>query len=331
MPIQKNNRGIQLLKSSAPLMKLLLIFTLIGFLNSISFAAHAEGGNPDPTSATVPSESVDDLLTNNNLRAYSGSTSTWSIASTFNYNGGTIQAPFAEDRPNIANASSTTLKADLDGSISVKYNLNAKHSLLAGFGVRWIAPFSKNGPTNYDGTVYDVMNPYIEYQYIYKWVGIQSVLQVSGTQWTQADQTAIGDAQQLNIDQENAFELGTSGVSLGASIYLQYQWFNKTGAAAGFSDVTTQQSVYILSFSPVVEYQLTEKINLRTWLGLWTYEHYVSESNRLAFSRDTVIQSIGVGISVTRNIFLYPNVQFVPDQMISSATNVGLTATINLD
>lgn len=79
---------------------------------------------------------VDDLLTNNNLRALSGSTSLWSMASQFNYDGGTINTPFSQDRPNIASESATTNKADLDGSISAKYNLNAKNSLMAGVGIR---------------------------------------------------------------------------------------------------------------------------------------------------------------------------------------------------
>jgi hypothetical protein len=290
--------------------------------------AHAE--DKDPATDPKEAESVDDLITNNNLRAYSGSKNKWSLASTFNYNGSTVQTPLAEDRPNIANASSTTNKADLDGSISVKYNLGIKHSLLAGVGVRWIAPFSKNGPSNYNGTVYDVMNPYLEYQYIYKWLGVQSVLQVAGTQWTQADQTVLGYAQQLYVDQENALELGSSGISLGASVYFQYQWFNKTGPGGGFDDVTTQQSLYSVSVSPSVEYQLTDKLNLRMIVSPWTYEHFVVEPNRNAFTRDTVVASVGLGISVTRDIFLYPNIQFVPDNIVPAQTNVGLTATINL-
>ena len=290
-------------------------------------SAHTE--EKDPATEPKEAESVDDLITNNNLRAYSGSKDRWSLASTFNYNGGTIQTPLSEERPNIANASSTTTKADLDGSISAKFNIGVKHSLLAGVGVRWIAPLSKNGPSNYSGTIYDVMNPYLEYQFIYKWLGVQSVLQVAGLQWTQADQTILGYAQQASVDQENAYEIG-GGVSVGASTYFQYQWFNKTGPGGGVDDVTTAQSQYSLSLSPILEYQFTEKLNLRTIVGLWTYEHYVSEHNSNAYIRDTVTASFGLGVSVTRDIFLYPNIQFVPDNIIPAQTNVGLTATINL-
>jgi hypothetical protein len=45
---------------------------------------------------------------------------------------------------------------------------------------------------------------------------------------------------------------------------------------------------------------------------------------------DQIYQSVGVGVSVTRDIFLYPNIQFLPNQIMASETNVGLTATVNV-
>src|SRR5580658_7904513 len=58
-----------------------------------------------PVNAIQNSDEIDELITNNNLRAYSGSKSRWSIASTWNYNGGTIGSPLSQDRPNIADTS----------------------------------------------------------------------------------------------------------------------------------------------------------------------------------------------------------------------------------
>lgn len=284
----------------------------------------------------APAAAVDDLITNNNLRALSGSTSLWSIASQFNYNGGTVLSPLSQDRPNISDASGTTIKSDLDGAISVKYNLDVKNSLMAGIGIRWIAPLTPTGPTNYNGTLFDVMNPYVVYQYIYKWSGIQSVLQVQGMQWTQADQTALGFAQQLNVDQENMYEIGSTGLSVGVSAFVQFQTFNKTGTlgtpgtANYVSNVQDYQSQYSFGLSPELEYQLSEKINLRTLVSPCTFEHYVSQAGVFGFTQDTVYQSVGVGISVTRDVFLYPNVQFLPLQFDLAQTNVGLGATVNL-
>jgi hypothetical protein len=279
-------------------------------------------------------ETPDDVLTNNNLRALSGSASKWSIASQFNYNGGTISDPLSQYRPNISAGSGVTDRADLDGSISVKYNFNARHSLQAGIGIRWIAPLS-GGPTDYAGTTFDVINPYVTYQYLYKWFGIQSVLQATLTQWTQADQTAIGSNQQYNVDQENMFEVPGTNLSIGASTIVQYQTFNKDGAVTLRSgdfipNLHDVQSQYLFTVAPIVEYQLSEKINLRTYVNIWTYEHYISQQGFFAFTRDSIYQSVGVGISVTRDIFLYPNIQFLPTQLQAALTNVGLQATVNV-
>lgn len=289
------------------------------------------GANSVPGAAEV-----DQMITNNELRALSGSTSRFSIASQFNYNGGTIESPLSQDRPDISAASATTTKSDLDGAISVKYNLNPRNALMAGFGIRWIAPTVPGGPSNYKGTVFDAMNPYVQYQYIYKWLGVQSVLQVEGMQWTQADQTAVGYAQQINIDQENMYEIGKTGLSVGASTWVQYQFFNKSGSygtpgsADYVADVTTLQSQYSFGFTPELEYQLNARFNLRTVVSIATFEHYVADPNALSFDQDTIYESVGVGISVTRDIFLYPNIQFLPGQLEASLTNVGLGATINL-
>jgi hypothetical protein len=296
----------------------------------------AAQASPSPTPSSASSKStpgVDDLITNNNLRAYAGSNSDWSIASAFNYQGGTISQPFDQNRPDISNASGTTAKADLDGNISVKYNLNATNSLMAGIGIRWIAPFSST-LVDYDGDRFDFINPYLQYQYVYKWLGIQSVLQFAFLQWTQTDFTALGYGQQLSVDQENIYEIGKTGLSVGASAFAQYQFFNKSGAYGSPSDPTYVpdvgyvQSVYLFGISPEIEYQLTDKINLRTLISGLTFEHYSKGSPTL--QRDSTYQSIGVGFSVTRDIFLYPNIQFLPQDFVSSATNVGLSATINL-
>jgi hypothetical protein len=300
--------------------------------NSMKIPASGSG-----SSNYVPgSEEIDNVLTNKNLRALSGSVSRWSFASQFNYNGGSAQNPMSQDRPNIADASATTIKSDLDGSLWLKYNLNPKDSLMAGFGIRWIAPLEKNGPSNYDGTTFDAINPEVQYQRIYKLSDIQAVLQVSFLQWTQADQTAYGYAQQLCVDQENMYEIEGSGFSLGASIWGLYQTFNKSGSYGSspdsnnyVSDLAAVQSDYGLSFTPILEYEITEKLNFRGTVGLAEYEHYRSQTS-WSFKHDKVVDSLGVGIAFTRDIVVTPSIQFLNDDIRADQTNLSVNSTINL-
>jgi hypothetical protein len=278
---------------------------------------------------TTPGEDVDEVITNNLLRAESGSKSRWSIVSTLTYNGGSISSPFSEDRPNIAKSTGTIDKAYLDGPISIKYNLDSRNSLQVGLGVRWIAPLSSSGPQNYDGSRFDADNPYLTYQYLYKFFGIQAVLQVQGLAYTNANLLSEGYVGQLQFDQENMYEIGETKISVGASTGFGFQAFNKTGPAAGLDDVRTDQADYLFWIEPCLEYAITDKINFRTVSSLWSFEH----TRNLApgtFRQDKVYQSVGVGFSVTRDIYLFPNVQFLPDDIRGDRTNVALNTNINL-
>lgn len=277
-----------------------------------------------PKNKVEGSESADDILTNNNLRAMSGSTSKWSIASSFTYDGGTVASPFAESRPNIAGASATSTDTDVNGLLNIKYNINKQNALLLGFGIRKMAPFVSSGPSaqfyNQGGKDMDAFDPSLTYQYIYKLGVIQSVLQIGFTQYTRQDIVSNqgGNLDKgFGLDQENIIEIGNTGLSIGGSI----------GVAGNTpTDFSQDYSRYQYWFDPYIEYSLSEKINLRTVLNLWTYEIYPVAG----LIHDNVTQSVGVGFSITRDIFLYPNVQFLPDHASLDVTNVGITATINL-
>ena len=144
----------------------------------------------------------------------------------------------------------------------------------------------------------------------------------------------MGYNTQYNIDQENMYEIGKSGVSVGASVWAEYTTFNKSGTFVDpdtnkAADLKTVQANWQLALAPELEYQFTEKLNFRTGIYLWMYEHYRNEA-ATTFYHDTVYQTIGLGWSITRDIFLYPNIQFLPDHFSWKMTNVGLQATINL-
>lgn len=276
---------------------------------------------------------IDELITNKSLRALSGSKSRCSIASDLKYNGGSLETPLAEGRPDISQGSAVTEKADLEATVSAKYNINVKNSVMAGVGLRWIAPFAKGKPEDYEGTRYDVANPYLQFQHLYNW-RVQSVLQAQLMQWTQADSTARGYDKQFSLEQENQYEIGQSGVSVGASIWGQYTWFTHAGTlrtvddANYIEDLRSVQNDYQFGFMPSLEYEITENLSLKTELNLWVFERFRNAAGS-TYYQDKIFQSISLGYSVTRDIFISPNVQFLPERMVSNRTNVGLEATLN--
>ena len=82
---------------------------------------------------------------------------------------------------------------------------------------------------------------------------------------------------------------------------------------------------------PYLEYSFNDRFNLRTVCMYFQVEHtllHAGDFNR--WRKDTAQQSFGVGISVTRDVFLYPNVQFIPDQLRMAQTNFGISTAINI-
>lgn len=278
----------------------------------------------------VEGEDVDEVITNALLRAQSGSKSRWSLASTLNYNGGSVESPLAEDRPNVSDATGIIDKSNLAGQVSVKYGLNSRSSFMLGVGLRWIAPLEGGGPHDYEGSRFDADNPYLTYQYLYKWWGVQSVFSAQWLAFTNANLVAHGYVGQLLFNQENLYDVGTTGLSVGASTWIALQSFNKTGPVDDLEDVRTDQSDYSFGIEPCIEYEINDTFNLRSVVSLWVFEHTRDVAAANTYFRDKVYQSFGVGISLTRDIYLYPNVAFLPDDIRADKTNVALNANINV-
>ncbi len=135
--------------------------------------------------------------------------------------GGSINSPLVEDRPNIGDATGTITKALLSGDISAKFNINAKNALMAGVGLRWIAPLKPGGPHDYDGDRFDADNPYVTYQYLYNWKGLQNVLTFVSTYYTNVNLANEGYVATFLLDQETVYDLGKSGFSVGFSAWVQ--------------------------------------------------------------------------------------------------------------
>jgi hypothetical protein len=315
-----------------------LLAIIMAFAFSASAAEESQlkvkAGDLNETNKT-PGQDVDEIITNNLLRAESGSKSRWSVASFIGYNGASVEKPFAEDRPNIAATTATTNESLLSGQISLKYNINTKSSLMGGVGVRWFSPLREH--RQHEGARSDMDNPYIIYQRIYKMAGIESVLQVQPVYYTNSNLKDHGYVTSVLVNQDNMYAIGESKFSLGASLWAQGGYFNKKGPSSGhpgdedyLEDVRDDQADYLVGFAPVLEYAFNDTFNFRTVTNLWNFEHLRSEPNGNTYTADTITQSVGIGVSLTRDIFLYPNVQFQLENIRSDLTNVAVNANINL-
>lgn len=280
----------------------------------------------------IPQDKVDQLITNRKLRAETGSKSKVSVSTSFTYNGGSINDPADKFRPNITAGANVPTFSSLSGSIAGKYRLSVKDSLSAGFGLRVLQPFhespdvsSVKTPGGKSVQRNDVYNPYLTYTHIDRVGALQSVTTVSGTATTTDFARQAGYLGQVDLSQIFIKDLGTSGASAGILFGTGFGVFDKFSAEA-----KADSSDYFVGAYPFFEYVINDTLNLRTIAGIWVYEHIRNESRAMTFAKNKIYQSVGLGISLSRDVYLYPNIQFLPEDINGDKTNVAITANINL-
>lgn len=303
-----------------------------------------EAGDTEGAAKLAPrkkkTEEADDVITNKKMAAEAGSKSKFSLASSLAYNGGTVEKPFAADRPNIKGAAVTPSITSISGQISGKWNMTKVDSLFLGIGVKMLAPFESKLPEKARER-YGATDPYLTYQRLAKIYGVQTVIQAGGIWYTDKQVRADGSLAEAGLSLTLAYDFGGSPFTMGISLGSAYRFFDKETSEVimTYTDKEDDSTVYVLAgasqddyslaYFPFIEYQLNDTFNFRTLIG-FMYDHARVEDNPMAYKKNKVYQSVGIGISITRDIYLYPNIQFLPDDVRSDLTNVALSASINL-
>jgi len=267
---------------------------------------------------------IDKDVTNPRLRAVSGSKSKWSMTFGLTYNGGALNNPFGLKRPDIYGNPENETLTSFGGSISGRYRLNKKNSFTLGFGFGYLAPFRDDGDSNRDQL--NVSNPGVGYNRVEK-LGmfqlVSSLDYVFGTSVVFKEQNlqgflSLGITVLTNFN-ESRFNLGLA---------FSYTPFFYKDDPVPFDTRTT----YSIGFYPFFEFEFTKVWYFRTVLGFLNYEHVRSDIDGSPFSMTTAPHyiSVGIGIAITRDIYLYPNVQFLPKDFSVDNTNFAFTATINV-
>ena len=299
-------------------------------------SAAKEAKKDKAAQAASGEENPDDLITNAKLRAESGSTSKYSINVSMDYNGGSLQKPLGENRPNITEGAELTGYSGLEGNINGKVNLTKTDSLFAGIGVRAVTPFASNVPEG-AGDRFNASNPSVTYQKIGRIGGMQSIFSAGPTAFTAKDLRKVGYVANIGVQEALAYDFGGSRFTLGGYISVAGRNFDKSASSVC---ATTEegdpiacgnfQPDYTAGLYPFMEYQISDNLSLRTVAGVAVFDHMRSEDRALTFVQNKMYQSIGLGYSVTRDIYLYPNIQFIPEDIRNERTNVALSTIFNL-
>ena len=270
-------------------------------------------------------EDVDSIITNNKMRAESGSKSKYSVSIGAGYSGGSLQKPLDARRPNISQGTGNTDFASLGGGVSGKYNFSAKHSVFAGIGVRWLTPLQAGVPEGYDGQKVDVDNPSVTYQYLYRWYGIESAVQAQAVYYTNVNLVREGYVVTGAVSQNNVYLIPHTSLSVGLLTYVGSGYFNNNTLAA-----KADQSDYSFGLQPFLEYQLTEKLMIGSSSNLAVFQHIRSSRDANTYRRQDVTQSLGLGYAVTRDFFVSPSVDFLIGDIRADRAVASVNLTINL-
>ncbi len=297
----------------------LVFFSLMSF-SPIAFSAtdavEADIG-ASSTKAIMPKElksarkDIDLEITNARLRAQTGSKSLYSMQTSFTYNGGSIQDPIGNTRPQLSSGTVENDPTKLIGRVAAKWRATDHDNINAGIGIGWLTP-------GYTGQKGQSENPYMSYNRVFKSAEMQNIFEVFVQKYTAQSSVANGLNYESTIDHVLLVPIGHSKLNIGATFLWSHEYYSRfTG---GLQDK--------IAMYPFVEYGLTQTFSVRTNNRSLTY--YNTGKNPSAYQNDEPSQSLGIGISLARDIYLYPNIQWVWADIRSEKTNLALSANINL-
>ena len=315
------------------LMKLILLSVLCLGLNANAQEVSVSKKEVSPTPVDKKVDKADELITNRRFRASNGSLSSFSFNTSISYSGGSISRPLAADRPNISNAGDTTSIAGMSGTINGSYRINNINRLNLGAGIQMLAPFNDTINTTdaraqreFDENrgELDISNPYFSFTHLNKFFGVQTILSAGVTQYTASNLRDAGYQNSIDLSLNTMYDFGGSKFSVGALVvYNRYLFDNDTDNLKPFQNET------VWGFLPQAEYVINDTLNVRTIVRSNWYQNNRADGPN-DFAQRPITQSVGLGISLSRDVFLYPNIQFAYSNLQSDNTNIGFTANINM-
>lgn len=279
---------------------------------------------------------IDEDITNPKLRAESGSKSQFSLSTRMTYRGGSLSRGFGSERPNITGSDpSVQTRTAMGAGIDARYRWTKNDSVTLGTELSVLTPIQ--GDLDKDSNQLNWSDPNFGYNRVGKIGNFQTNSGIAFDIGTSKETKAVKQEGSVagSINGLYAFQNGTV---IGLATALSYFVFeNEAGEAtdeprtqrAGFYGGDTRVQ-YSLGVFPFAEYNFNDRLALRTVFGYFNWMHLYGDTKTTRLLQQYVYQSIGLGISVTRDIYLYPNVQFIPDDIRSDYTNVAMTATINV-
>ena len=304
------------------MVKSVLFYVLTIALVSGSAPARAEedsrvepAGDAATNKAELPKpvkrEDIDQEITNSRLRAATGAKSLVSLQSSFNFNGGSVQNPLAAERPQLMPGSVVEKHTALQGQISAKFRATDHDNINVGVGIDWTTP-------GHEGEHGQVDDPFLQYSRVYKLGDVQNVFTVTGEYYSSDELRSDGSNWKGDLQYIAMTHVGKTKWEVGGALEYTREFYTAEPSAG--------QTLNTAALYPFAEYEFNPTFSFRTVYRGFTY----NDTRTNGFSRQEPTQSLGLGTTIARDVYLYPNIQWVWSDIRAEKTNVALTAYINL-
>lgn len=293
---------------------------------------------------TKPEEKLKDIdeeITDARMRAQLGSKSQWSFKSALNYSGGSVQDPFGSVRPNYRSSATMESMTTLSGDVGVNFRASNKDSISFGTGLTVVDPLhgdltqsAQDSRKGRSGTLprYEVSTPYLGWSRGYRAFDSQMISGLTYSHATDSDSINVTkNLGLLSFSQTILADLGKSGWTGGVSFSIAKSFY--TGDVTDESLITLmkkgkyKRTDLSAGLFPFLQYSFNDRYSFRTVFGYFQFSRYDGYDDNVHLDP---YQSVGTGISITRDIYIYPNIQFTPKDIRPERTNVALSANINV-
>ncbi len=289
--------------------------SLITLILLSSFCAHSVSAQGPGSNSISDSKDIDEEIKNARLRASTGSKSAFSVQTDFSFSGGSIYKPLGPTRPKLSPGPIFEKNTKVTGNISAKYRLNENNHINLGTGIGVVTP-------GFSGQEFQMENPYGSFSNVSGSGDIQHVLSASLSKYTAKESVDVSSlAYEFGFFYTYLITVPKSSWQVGLVFLFNQEIYSQ------YNDSNSEDTLNTVGVFPFTEYEFNSTYSFRT-----VYRGASFYSNRKDFNTyawDEATQSLGAGIAVTRDIYLYPNLQWVWRDIRLDKTNVSLVANIN--
>ena len=248
------------------------------------------------------------------------SSSKLSLSTKISYRGGTIENFLGRYRPPITG--SPYPQTSLLIGPSLDYRLSPGHSLTLDGEFHISTPLQ--GDVDQNNSQFVTADPTLNYSSSYSLGRFQASTSLGYIPGLSDASKEYGIVS-LSYLSQNLITSNASGLTMGlTSTYIYFQWES--------SKISNRSVDWFLQFRPFLEYPLNDMSSFRavfSWFNFYK-THGAQDDSLWTMSKGTRSQSLGVSLSLSKNVLLYPNIQFLPFEWDIRDTNLGINATINI-